>query len=265
MKCNACGAEFDENSMFCPKCGERIETADDLSEESVEAAPESAPPAEETEEAPVSLSEAAAESSPDDSGDDARRTVSDRLRETAKLHLDAPDDPSTKPANPWTEGGYAAKALRGHVLLGILVTVAFAVLGGWITSKGWMPEDTGKSVVWGLLMVVPLAYWVWLLCAFIYRTMTIKYRLATYRFYHEEGIFRRIKDVIEVIDISDIKLERTLWDKLINGGVGTVIIESNDDTHPILKLHGLAEPNRVFESIDEIRRKQRVERGLKQI
>jgi hypothetical protein len=71
--------------------------------------------------------------------------------------------------------------------------------------------------------------------------------------------------VIEVIDISDMKLEKTLWDKLINGGVGTVIIESSDDSDPVLKLRGLAEPDRVFDSIDEARRKQRVERGLKQI
>jgi hypothetical protein len=265
MKCEACGAEFDENSMFCPKCGERVQTADDLSGESMDAAPDSARAAEETEETPVSLSEADEPRGPDDSGDDARRTVSDRLRETARLHHHAPDDPSTKLSNPWTEGGYSAKALRGHVLLGILVTVAFALLGGFITTKGWMPEGTGRSVVWGLLMVVPVALWVWIACAFIYRTMTIKYRLAVYRFYHQEGIFRQVKNVIEVIDISDMKLEKTLWDKLINGGVGTVIIESSDDSDPVLKLRGLAEPDRVFDSIDEARRKQRVERGLKQI
>ena len=263
MKCSACDAEFEENSMYCPKCGERIETADDLSTESVEAAPESAPPAEESEQAPASLSEAGAQSGPDDSGDDARRTVSDRLRETAKLHHQAPDDPTTKPAKLWTEGGYSAKALRGHVLLGILVLVAFVVLGVWITSK--MDEGTGRTVVWGLSMVFPVAFWGWLACAFIYRTMTIKYRLATYRFYHEEGIFRRVKDVMEVIDIDDITLKKTLWDKLINGGVGTVIIKARNETPSELKLHGLADPDWVFESIDEVRRKQRVERGLKQI
>jgi PH (Pleckstrin Homology) domain-containing protein len=255
MKCRECGAEYDEHSVYCPKCGERTDEA---------------PPSPVADEAPPT-EEPAASPGPEAGRDSAepegevRRTVSDRLRDTAKLHHDAPDDPAMKPANPWTEGGYSGKAMRGHFILAWAVTVLFLGFGIWLSFTNRMPGDFWTKIIWGLLALMPAAFWCWLGCAYIYRVWTIKYRLVTYRFYHEEGIFRRVKDVIEVIDIDDIKLERTLWDRIVNGGVGTVIIGSSDASHPELKLRGLEEPERVFESIDEVRRKQRVERGLKAI
>ena len=261
MKCRECGAEYDEHSVYCPKCGERTEESANL---------DVAPPS------PVADEASAAEEhvgnlEPETGGDpsepegDVRRTVSDRLRDTARLHHQAPDDPSMKPASPWTEGGYSGKAMRGHFILAWAVTILCLGFGVWLSFTNKMPGDFWTKIIWGLLAGVPAALWCWFGCKYIYRVWTIKYRLATYRFYHEEGIFRRVKDVLEVIDIDDMKLERTLWDRVVNGGVGTVIIRSSDATHPELRLSGLEEPERVFESIDEVRRKQRVERGLKAI
>ena len=260
MKCRECGAEYDEHSVYCPTCGERTE----------ESANDEAPPSPAADEAPPaeehvgSLEPEAGDDPAEPEGND-RRTVSDRLRETAKLHIDAPDDPAMKPANPWTEGGYSGKAMRGHFILAWVVTIAFLGFGVWLSFTDNMPGDFWTKIIWGLLVAVPAAVWCRVCCAYIYRVWTIKYRLATYRFYHEEGIFRRVKDVIEVIDIHDISLERTLWDKIVNGGVGTVILKTDDQSDPELKLRGQEEPERVFQSIDEVRRKQRAERGLKAI
>ena len=261
MKCRECGAEFDEHTVYCPKCGERIEESENLDEAPLTPIADEAPAAEE----PADSPEPEADGDPPEPEGDVRRTASDRLRETAKLHHDAPDDPSMKPANPWTEGGYSGKAMRGHFILAWAVTIAFLGFGVWLSFTNKMPGDFWTKIIWGGLAAVPVVLWCWVGCKYIYRVWTIKYRLITYRFYHEEGIFRRIKDVLEVIDIDDIKLERTLWDKIVNGGVGTVILKSTDSSHPELILSGLEEPERVFESIDEVRRKQRVERGLKAI
>ncbi len=259
MNCRACGAEFDEHSVYCPKCGERIEEAADPDEAPSSPVADETPPSEEP------AGDPEPDSAPAEPDDEVTRTVSDRLRDTAKLHIDAPDDPSMKPDNPWTEGGYSGKAMRGHFILAWAVTIFLLGFGIWLSFTDKMPPDFWAKVVWGLLATAAAVLWCWVGCKYIYRVWTIKYRLVTYRFYHEEGIFRRVKDVLEVIDISDMKLERTLWDRVVNGGVGTVIIESDDATHPSLRLHGLEDPERVFESIDEVRRKQRVERGLKRI
>jgi len=261
MKCRECGAEYDEHSVYCPKCGERTEELADVDEAPLSPVADEAPPAEDA----VESLEPETGGGPAEPEDDVRRTVSDRLRDTAKLHHDAPDDPSMKPAHPWTEGGYSGKALRGHFILCWAVTIVFLGFGVWLSFTNKMPGDFWTKIIWGLLAAVPAIVWCWVGCIYVYRVWTIKYRLAVYRFYHEEGIFRRIKDVIEVIDIDDLSLERTLWDRIVNGGVGTVIIKSSDSSNPVLKLHGLEEPERVFETIDEVRRKQRVERGLKAI
>ncbi len=259
MKCRECQAEFDEHTVYCPKCGERVAESESMDEEPLTSAPDEAPAEEEPAERPEP------EAAPKLSEGDDHRTVSDRLRETANLHHQAPDDPQMKPANPWTEGGYSSKALRGHFILAWLVTILFLGFGVWLSFTNRMPGDFWTKIIWVSLAILPTVTWCWVGCIYIYRVWTIKYRLITYRFYHEEGIFHHVKDVIEVIDISDMKLKRTLWDRVVNGGVGTVILDSSDGSNPSLELKGLDEPERVFESIDEVRRKQRVERGLKTI
>ena len=261
MKCRACGAEYDEHSVYCPKCGERTEEAVDPDEAPSPPVADEAPPKKE----PAGSPEPDAGDGPAEPEGDVQRTVSERLRDTAKLHHQAPDDPAMKPANPWTEGGYSGKAMRGHFILCWAVTIVFLGFGVWLSFIDKMPGGIWTKIIWGLLAAVPVALWCRVGYTYIYRVWTIKYRLVTYRFYHEEGIFRHVKDVVEVIDIDDMKLKRTLWDKVVNGGVGTVILKSTDSSDPVLKLCGLENPERVFESIDEVRRKQRVERGLKAI
>jgi hypothetical protein len=68
-----------------------------------------------------------------------------------------------------------------------------------------------------------------------------------------------------VIDIDDLKLERTLFDRMVNGGVGTVTVKSTDQSSPELRLVGLDDPDVVFKSLDNARRKERAARGLKSV
>ena len=128
----------------------------------------------------------------------------------------------------------------------------------------WSREWSAAFALYPSLAVIA-GLWIWFACIRIYRVGTIKYQLTVHQFYHEEGIFRRIRDVIEVIDIDDLVLERTLFDRVINGGVASVTIKSTDPSSPILKLPGLDDPDIVFRSLDEARRKERVARGLKKV
>jgi membrane protein YdbS with pleckstrin-like domain len=185
-------------------------------------------------------------------------TASERLLEAARSggEKSADSDPGTE----WTEGGYSPKALNGRFLLTCVASILLLVLSAWLNwGKEWGPW------IWYPSLALVAALWIWFACVRIYRVWTIKYQLTAHQFYHEEGIFRRIRDVIEVIDIDDLKLERTLWDRIINGGVGTVSIKSTDVTDPILRLIGLDDPEVVFKSLDEARRKERAARGLKSV
>ena len=113
-------------------------------------------------------------------------------------------------------------------------------------------------VVWGMILAVPAALWFWLASIYWYRTNFIRYRLAEAHLYYEHGLFRRTIDTMELISIADLRMQQTLWDRLINGGVGMVEVFSvSDRTDETLKMMGLENPQEVLEKIDNARRRLR--------
>ncbi len=251
MKCAACQAEVDASSVYCPKCGAKLEP---MEEQDMAENPAEEPVTDETQAAASMEADGPAESETQDQG-----TISDRLRNVAKSggEKTSGNDPGTA----WTQGGYSPKALNARFLATCVVSLLLLAFGLWLQiGHEWSP---GLSLYPALIIIAGL--WVWFACVRIYRVGTIKYQLTAHQFYHEEGIFKRVRDVVEVIDIDDLKLERTLWDRVINGGVGTVTIQSTDQSTPELHLSGLDEPEVVFQSLDDARRKERAARGLKSV
>ena len=163
----------------------------------------------------------------------------------------------------WAEGSYSGKNLRSRCLLVWAVTVFFVGIGIYMMVKGWMGNH--GTLVWTLLLIVPVCAWVYFGCIYIYRTKTIRYRLTQHRFYNEEGLFTKSVDTLELINIEDMTLRQTLVDRVINGGTGTIILMSNDQTHPTLKISGLENPRAAFESIDELRRRERNARVIRSV
>lgn len=246
MKCPACQTEVNVDSVYCPKCGERLEPA----AEQASAAESGLPPG-------AKQSGDAAQEPP--AGEEAEPTASERLMERAREGGE-----EARPAEPmsgWTQGGYSPQALNARFLATCLVTAALLALVVWL----WWGDSAWWKWVGYASIAAIVGLWTWFLCVRIYRVGTIKYRLTPHQFYHEEGIFRRIRNVIEVIDIDDLKLERTLWDRVVNGGVGSVLIRSADQSDPELRLVGLSNPDEVFQALDDARRKERVARGLKSV
>ena len=250
MKCAACQTEVDASSVYCPKCGAKLEPEEQNTAET----PAEEPVADETQASASVEADGSAESEVQDQG-----TISDRLREVARTGGEKTSDNDA--GTLWTQGGYSPKALNARFLLTCVVSVLLLVFGLWLQiGHEWRP---GFSLYPSLAVIAGL--WIWFACIRIYRVGTIKYQLTAHQFYHEEGIFKRVRDVVEVIDIDDLKLERTLWDRVINGGVGTVTIQSTDQSSPVLHLKGLDDPDVVFQSLDDARRKERTARGLKSV
>lgn len=163
----------------------------------------------------------------------------------------------------WTEGSYSGKNLRAMCLGVWLVTILFVGLGIYLMVGGHM-GDRG-ALYWTLLLIVPVCLWVYFAATYIYRTKTIHYRLNQHRFYNEEGLFTKTVDTLELINIEDMTLKQTLVDRVINGGTGTIIIISNDQSHPTLKITGLENPRAAYESIDEMRRRERNARVIRSV
>ncbi len=149
------------------------------------------------------------------------------------------------------QGTYSPRAMLGTwILAGLLAIVAIIVAG----MVGF--AATGWSITLVGIAVAAVAIYGYLL----YRQWSVKYLLTNQRFMHEQGIFRRVTDRIEVIDMDDIGFEQGLIERFLD--VGTITITSSDRTHPEIRLPGIENVRHVAGLLDDARRTERRRRGL---
>jgi membrane protein YdbS with pleckstrin-like domain len=146
-------------------------------------------------------------------------------------------------------GSYSPKAMVGSFAAAGVVTIAGLLLAVLSGGPGLLIWGIGVLVVWGGLLLL-LAY----------RRITVRYRLTTYRFFHETGLLSRVGNRIEVIDIDDVTVRQGLIERLF--GVGTILVASSDRSDPELPLPGIDDAKRVADLIDGVRRAERNRRGL---
>jgi len=231
MKCSACGADVVENSVYCHKCGERLDLQNRAAASS-------------------GRTNGVARSEEDPSEREAPRpdvAAAQRVRdmlESARGNNDRAED------ELW-EGGYSGKAMMGAWMLGGLVTLGLLVLAIAVWSS--------PALRWIVLAVIVLL-WIYLLIVLARRRLGVHYRLTSQRFFHEKGILVHTTDLIEVIDMDDITYTQTILDRLF--GVGTIRIVSSDQSHPDLSIQGIAGVGSVAAMLHEARHAERVRRGL---
>jgi hypothetical protein len=146
-------------------------------------------------------------------------------------------------------GSYSAKAMIGTFAVAAVLTLVglvVAILGGPLGGIAFM---IAAVLVWGGLALL-----------FLYRRSTVRYRLTTYRFFHETGLLTRVGNRVEVIDIDDVTVEQGLLERMSN--VGSIFILSSDKSHERLILPGIENPRHVADLIDGARRAERQRRGL---
>ena len=157
---------------------------------------------------------------------------------------------------------YSGKAFRARCIFNWILTVALVALGFYLMSKGVMEN---KQVLWGIILGVLAVDWLWFASDYFYKTNFILYRLSEAHLYAEKGLFQRTIDTMELIGINDLRMRQSLWDRFINGGVGTVEVFSvSDKTDDVQRMKGMENPQEVLETIDTARRRLRG-RGIVQM
>jgi membrane protein YdbS with pleckstrin-like domain len=234
MHCPKCGAEVTEQSVYCHRCGERVDVPQEEAYGEDRPAAKSAP------------GDTPSGNQPDGPPQQSPPSAAERFRERVAVEPPEWDEPEE---DLW-QGRYSSKAMLRAWVLGGLITVALIVLAAWI-SRSW--------ATWSAVILI-LLLWLCQLAVMKYRQWNVRYRLTNQRFLHETGILRRTTDRIEVIDIDDIAFEQRLLERLV--GVGTIRVSSSDRTHPELLLRGIDNVREVSEKIDNIRRAERRRRGL---
>ena len=159
------------------------------------------------------------------------------------------------------EWAYSGKAMRAQLVLYGAVTTAVLGVTGFLTFGG--PLEGAFTVAWIVALVLLLLLWAQFYCVYFYRTWTIRYRLTEQRLDTIQGLFTKTTDTTELLYIEDMKLIVTLWDRLLNGGVGKIVVySSSDKTDPQLFLIGIEEPQKMFDTLNAARAKVRGKRGF---
>ena len=157
---------------------------------------------------------------------------------------------------------YSGKAFRSRCIFNWVLTVALICLGFYLMSKGVIDD---KRILWGIILAVLAIDWLWFVCNYFYKTNFILYRLSEAHLYAEHGLFQRTINTMELIGINDLRMRQSLWDRFINGGVGTVEVFSvSDKTDEVQRMTGMENPQEVLEKIDSARRRLRG-RGIVQM
>jgi membrane protein YdbS with pleckstrin-like domain len=146
-------------------------------------------------------------------------------------------------------GTYSPKAMVGPAIGAAVLTLVGFVAASFAGPVGWTVAGIAAVIVWAALGLVLL-----------YRRLTVRYRLTTFRFFHETGLLSRTRNRIEVIDINDVTLQQGLIERMLN--VGTIHIRSSDVTDPDIYLPGIENVGAVTDLIDNTRRAERQRRGL---
>lgn len=142
-----------------------------------------------------------------------------------------------------------------------------AMIGSWIGAAVFsvvllltaaVGSFSGKG--WGISLVVIFCVWLGLVARLFYRQLCEHYYLTNRRFIHERGILWRVIDRVEAIDIDDVSYQQGPVERVM--GVGSIQIRSSDTSDPVLELLGIENVKEVAEMIDEVRRQERLKRGL---
>jgi len=176
----------------------------------------------------------------------------ERIRETLQSRGDGGRDSETE---IW-QGAYSPRAMIAAWIGCGALLIAAVVLGIWLQVSGLWTGGLMWAVLLGSVVIVTL--YTGLL--YVYRRVSIHYRLTSQRFYHQHGILYRITDRIDLFDIEDISCRQNILDRML--GLGTLVVSSRDASHPQLALRGIENAQQVAASIDDVRRKEQMRRGI---
>ncbi len=150
------------------------------------------------------------------------------------------------------QGGYSSKAMYGTwIVAGVITVVALALVLIYGRQQPNALTITGAILLLGWCLVIGL---------YLSRRWGVHYELTTQRFVHQDGIFVRRSNRIEVIDIDDVSYTQGMIQRML--GVGTIIINSSDRSHPELVIQGIDRVPEIASLIDDVRREERRRRSL---
>lgn len=136
----------------------------------------------------------------------------------------------------------SAKAAIPSALWWLSIALGVTGLGGYLVIQRpdlsqWIEQTLGAGLpghilLWGLVLV-----WLFCLTPSLFQLLVLKttaYHVTSQRLEYTRGILHRRRDQLELVRIRDLTASRTLVERLL--GIGTVILETVDRSHPIFRI-----------------------------
>lgn len=117
----------------------------------------------------------------------------------------------------------------------------------------------GPIALGALLLVVGVGLLVWLLTWIAWKATA--YKLTTQRLFLRRGIVSRKVQELELYRATDVAFSQSIVERLF--GIGTVTVVANDPTTPRLVMPGIADPEKVKETIRTAYRRARRAEGVR--
>lgn len=153
------------------------------------------------------------------------------------------------------EGRYSYKNFLGRLILRVLASVAWFALAYWAWGR---TAEAGHSlrIFAGITGVLVLLYWLQLLWRAVQARLSHYYRLTNKRLFVWSGVLQRRNDQLELVKVNDIYTRHpSLLNRLLN--VGTVVIESQEESNPVVYLTGVDVPDQVMDTLWHTSRAER--------
>lgn len=171
----------------------------------------------------------------------------------------------------WKGGSFSVKAFRTKKLMAILLFAVCLICA----CRYYLP--CGKESVWHWFfwLIFPVGLYLWYTIQALILSKTIRYSLCDDNLICKKGLLRQKTENLLIPQMSDVRMRQSLWDRLINGGVGTIIIYVAGDLSKSTEgkqisghhastfvMSGLENPREVFDSLEKIRAAYASKRGL---
>jgi membrane protein YdbS with pleckstrin-like domain len=164
---------------------------------------------------------------------------------------DGADVGATAEADIWA-GRTNWKHFAGRLSLWLLANVLVAVLLGWTASRAdWLTGGGAFRVILGIFAVSGL----FVVGGVVVKILTTRYRVTSQRLFIERGLLTQTVDQTELIRVDDVRLKKTVLDRMC--GLGSVAVLSTDATDRETLIEGIAEPEKVAEAIRKHMRSMR--------
>ena len=112
----------------------------------------------------------------------------------------------------------------------------------WLAGETW----SGSVKFWFIVIPIGLVG-AYLGVTIFWRIIGRRYRLTDQRLFIERGVLTQTIDQTELIRVDDVRVRKTLLDRVF--GLGDVEINSTDASDATIILEGIRDPDRISEDV----------------